>query len=256
MENNIQVKLKHLIILILLMFVLFGGIVKLFSVKLDNTSSKLDQQIALTNALQDTLRKTNNYLDEEKSSKLTLQASLDKLEDQNLNLSQNQKELVARIKKVQKENSLISAALVRTEVRMDSVLNYITGEVNLKDSSLLFVQSSDSISFNLQVNDALPAKEFIKPKLSINSLVIPNKQFIEFKFDDKNEYHQRPVSFSITNSNPLIKTTEIDSYIIPEVNKDAIKPTGWQKIKHFLNKRKKEIIIFTIGGGVGYLIGS
>ncbi|MFW6219429.1 MAG: hypothetical protein ACOC33_01045 [bacterium] len=235
---------------------LFGGIFKLFSLKLDNTSDKLDQQISLTNALQDTLRKTNNYLGEEKASKLTLQASLDKLQDQNLNLNDNQKELVSRIKRIQKENQIISAALVRTEVRLDSALDFITAEVNLKDSSLVFPLTSDSISFNIQVNDALPAKKYIKPKLSINSLSIPNKQFIEFHFDDKNEYHQRPVSFSITNSNPLITTTDVESYIIPEVNQEAIKPTGWEKVKHFFKKRKKEIIIFTIGGGVGYLLGT
>lgn len=256
MDKSFVIKFKHIILLGIVVLIVLGGVFKLFSVKLDNTSTKLDQQISLTNALQDTLKKTNNFLNEEKASKLTLQASLDKLEEQNLNLNDNQKELVRRVRNLQSENSVISAALVRTEARLDSALDWVVGEVNLKDSSLLFSQASDSISFNIQINDALPSKKSIKPTLSVNSLVIPNKQFVEFHFENKNKYNQRPVSFSISNSNPLITTTQVDSYAIPEVNQEAIKPTGWQKVKHFLGERKKELIIGGIAGSIGFLIGA
>lgn len=256
MDKSFVIKFKHVLLLGIILLIILSIIFILFGNKIDNTSSKLDQQISLTNALQDTLKKTNNFLNEEKASKLTLQASLDKLEHQNLNLNDNQKELVRRIRKIQSENSIISAALVRTEARLDSALNWVEGKVNLEDSSLLFSQVSDSISFNIQINNALPSKKSIMPTLSVNSLVIPNKQFIEFHFEDKNKYHQRPVSFSISNSNPLITTTQMDSYTIPEVNQEAIKPTGWQKVKHFLGERKKELIIGSIAGSIGFLIGA
>ena len=80
---------------------------------------------------------------------------------------------------------------------------------------------------------------------------IPNELFLEFFWEDGKTH---PTTVSITNSNTLFKTHDIDSYIIPEIQKDVVKPTGWKKIGNFFKKSGKYIGIFGAGALVGGLL--
>jgi hypothetical protein len=85
--------------------------------------------------------------------------------------------------------------------------------------------------------------------LFIDSLNLYNKQFIEFHWlnERKDGY---PVSFTVRNSNPYFKTYDIESYIIPEVQKSQLKPNIWQKTGNFYRKNR---VPFAVGVGAGIL---
>lgn len=255
MKTQFTFDLKTILIVGVIFVVLLGGGFGFLGMKLDDTNDKLAEQINLSNAIQDTLSYTRNKLDEEVATKLTLQATLKELNKQNKHLSNNQKELLKRIENLKHKNDLISAALVRTEAKIDSLKDTTNTEVdvNKKDTSITFKNKIDSvISYDVTVGKVFPAHENIKPTFSINKLRIPNKQFIEFKFKNTDEYYQTPIEFSVSNSNPLIKTTGVDSYAIPEINKDALKPTFWEKMNRFFNKPAVKIIggVVLFSGGV------
>lgn len=257
MGTNFNIGLKWVVILGIIIMVFFSGGFGLLSHKLNKTHDQLLQQKNLTEALRDSINTTINKYGEVVSEKRTLQADLKTLTKQNLNLSSNQRELIDRIKNIQKDNEVISAALIKTEAKLDSAL-YANAkvDVNERDSSILFTETNDSISFRLRVNKALPVSPLVKPTLMFEDLTIPNKQFIEFHWENDKRYEQKPVSFSVSNSNPIFETYDLDSYTIPEINKEAIKPTGWEKMKFFMKDRKSELIIGAITGGIGIYIGA
>lgn len=255
MKTKITINLTTIIIIVIGAVLLFGGGIGWLGNKLNETNDKLAEQKNLTEALQANIVYTKNKLDEEVATKKTLQASLDELKDQNLNLSKSQKKLLDRIENVQNKNNLISAALINTEAKLDSVL-YKNVDVNEEDSSLVFTENNDSIKFNIKIYKAIPAYEKIKPTIMFNDLTIPNEQYIEFTWEDDKKYKQKPVSFSVSNSNPLIKTVGLESYAIPEVNKHAIKPTGIQKVGAFFQDRKTEVIVGIIAGSLGIYVGA
>lgn len=257
MKTTLNINLKTIIIVVVILLVIFGGGFGWLGKRLDLANDQLSQQIHLTEALQADIAYTKNKLDEEVATKKSLQTDIRTLNDQNLNLTKNQEELLWRVKSVQKDNDLISAALVETQATLDSIRFENTKvTVSKIDTSITFAENNDSISFDITIGKAQPASPLVMPTLTFNSLMIPNKQFIEFHWDDNKEYKQKPISFSISNSNPLMTTINVDSYIIPEVNKNALKPTGWQKVGGFFKNRKVELIVGSIGMAIGIYIGA
>lgn len=257
METKLTINLKTILIIIIGIIILFGGGFSWLGHKLNTTNDKLYEQYNLTEALQDDIRYTTNKLNEEVATKKTLQAGIENLYKQNLNLSENQKELMDRINDVKNKNEIISAALVNTQIKLDSALfNNVDVDVNENDTSINFTEINDTIQFEVKIGKAVPAIASTKPTITFDKLLIPNKQYIEFTWDNDKEYKQKPVSFSITNSNPMIKTIDVDSYIIPEVNKNVLKPTGIQKIGSFFKERKIEIIVGVSGLAIGAYIGA
>jgi hypothetical protein len=105
------------------------------------------------------------------------------------------------------------------------------------------------------VGSVLPIKIFpqyqkFEPSLLFRHLEIPNEQFVDFHW--KNEKKKGyPISFSISNSNKYIKTTNVESYAIPSLNKLNINPNGWQKFGNFMIKNGKTVIYIGIGGAIG-----
>ena len=254
MKTQFTINLKTIIILGIIVVMLFGGGFGFMGIQIKKTNDKLAEQVNLNNALNDKLKFTQNYLEETVATKLTLQTTIKKLENLNSNLSENQNELVSRIKTLEKNNNLISAALVRTEAKLDSAL-FDDGEVEIGDDYVSYAKASDSIIFDLTMNNVQPLKPYKEPTVMFNQLRIPNKQFIEFKWKNDKEYYQRPISFSISNSNPLIVTTEADSYTIPEVNYNALNPTFGEKIEEFFEnpiiKWTSRALIFGTGIYIG-----
>lgn len=213
-------------------------------------------QIHLKNALLDTMVVYQNKEKEWVAEKLTIQETTKNLEKMNGQLTDNQKELLARVEEIQKKSDIIAAALINTNVKVDSLLG--NSEQTIVDTLKKTVNFSDSshvgnkvVQYNLTVSNVLPAHLDVKPALMINSLLFPNKQFIEFHWkDSKKEGY--PVSFSISNSNDYFKTVNLDSYAIPGLVQPPSKFTAW------LSKNGKNVLYIggglIVGGGVVYFL--
>jgi hypothetical protein len=238
MKTTLNVDLKTILIIVVILIFLFGGGFGWMSRKFNQTNDQLAQQLNLTEALRDSLHLTKNALNEEVASKRTLQVSINKLTDMNGDLTDNQKELLDRIGGLEKGNKLISAALVRSEVKIDSLLfAKLKVVVNTKDTTItLSNEPNDSINFNVTISKVLPTKPYQEPTLKFNSLEIPDKSLITFEFKDDKKYYQKPVGFTISHSSPYIKVTDVDSYIIPEVNDKLLYPSTRDKFGAFFNK--------------------
>ena len=122
MKATLNIELKTIIIIVTIFIIILSGGFGWMSNRLEKTNKNLEEQKILTEALNDKLEITKNILNETVSSKLSLQYELDKLMKMNIEYSDNQKELLDKISKLSYENYLISAALIRTEIKLDSVL--------------------------------------------------------------------------------------------------------------------------------------
>lgn len=215
-------------------------------------NQELDMRIKLENALADSIRSFKNKRGEWVTEKNTLQASINDLEDMNGALNEQQKELIERVKETNKEKEVISAALFKAEATIDSLLN--TEAEILNDSTLAFNDSTEHFNYSISVGNVEPYKEY-KPYLSINNITIPTSYFVSFNWD-KNRRENYPMSFNVTPTNPYIKITSTESYAIPELQKQIIKPTGWKKIGNFFKDRWQDLLIGGVGFGVGYGLGA
>lgn len=256
MKTTLNIDLKTIIIIVVVLLIGFGGGFTWLGKKLNSANTALNEQISLNTALQDSVRFTTNKWHEEEASKLALQANLDVVWDRVSTMTENQKELLRRIKGMEKENTIISAALVRTEAKLDSVrFKNVDVGVNKKDSLITFKEINDSITFDIEIGKAFRADPIFDPTITFNSLRIPNEQFIKFYWAEDAKRNDSPAKFSISNSNPLLTTYDVDSYIIPEINKDALQPTGWKKAGNWLGERKNEVIVGGVCIGLGTLFG-
>ena len=231
--------------------VILGVIIYFYSNRASNLNDKLSSEVKLRTALLDTVDTYRNSRNELVSEKLTLQASIRELQKMNGQLSDNQKELLQRVKELGRKSDLIAAALFETNVTLDSIRN---GKV-VVDTTNKTVTISDTlpdVRYMFIVRNVKPAKLGVDPSLTIKDLTFPNKQFIEFHWDKKRENY--PVSFSVSNSNKYFKTTNVDSYIIPEIQKPLVKPTFWQKLGTGFKKSGKYAIAAGIGALTVFLI--
>ena len=248
---------NHLIIAIIVLLLLIMGAVIYFQHKsIVNLKDKYQTEVNLANALLDSTHYYQNKQGEWVAEKLTLQESLKNLEKMNGQLTASQKELLARIDDISKKNTVIAAALIQSQVTIDSLLHHGHTEVDTANKTLSFTDSLRNakkdiiLTYDFKVNGAIPAIPEIKPTLMIKSLGLPNTQFIEFHWKD-NKKLGYPVAFSVTNSNNYFETINIDSYIIPEIKESTIKPNFWQKMGTFFNTTGGKILWFGIGGLAG-----
>jgi len=241
--KTINLNLKTIVIGALIIFAILVGF-KLYQNRVNSLEAKLEGEIKLKNALIDTAKVYKNKENEWVTEKLSIQGTLKELQNKNLVLTTSQKELINRVAELNKDNTIIAAALIQTKIELKN-LKDTSVIINKKDSSMVFNDSTKDLYYNIQIKHVLAANK-LKPELNFIDFNLPNKQLIEFHWGDKkNDY---PVSFSISNSNPYFKTSNVDSYTIPEINKDKIKPTGWQKIGNFFKKSGKIVLI--VGGTV------
>ena len=256
METKLNVDLKTIVIIAVLLIVGFGGGFKWMNNRFKDVSAQLEQQTIIAQALQEDVKHTKDQLDREVASKTTIQGKLDEVLNTNIKLTENQQELLGEVKRLQEDNTVISAALIETVTKLDSLRNTLKPEVDTINNTIKFPILTDTISFNAFIGNVKPAFKLKEPTFLMTDLKIPNKQLVEFHWENDSEYKQKPVTVSVTNSNSMMKTVNVDSYVIPEVNKNALKPTGWQKFGGFFKNRKSEIIIGTIMTGVGIYIGA
>jgi hypothetical protein len=123
--------------------------------------------------------------------------------------------------------------------------------VAVTDSTVQFAKKLEHIQYDFTFGN-LKSRDFKKSTLSINSLVFPNTQKIDFQWKD-NRKEGYPISFSVINTNPYFKVTDIQSYIIPEIIKSELKPNIWQKIGQRSKTLGGKAVIFSVGVGVGFL---
>lgn len=248
---------KERVIILLLILIVLGVGYHFQSVK--NHNDKYELEVKLREALQDSMRTYQNARGEWESNKKTLQAEIKDLTDNNVKLNEDQKELVSRINSEKKKNNIITAALVRAEIKIDSLHNLIAtaSEVDTTRNTIKFENLEDTTShfqYSLTAFNVRPADFSIQPILKFNKIVFPNKQFITFQFDE-NERKDYPISFSISNSNPYYNVLNIESYAIPGLQKEAVNPTGWQKVWKFIKVNGKYILVGGAAFGTGYLMG-
>jgi hypothetical protein len=212
---------------------------------------KYQTEAKLKNALLDSINYYQNKQGEWVAEKLTIQETVKNLEKINGQLTDFQKELLARIVGIEKKNAVIAAALIRTEVKVDSLLHRGKTVVDTTNKTISFSDTSKIgtkiFAYDLVVGKALPAFPNVEPTLFIKSLYFPNKTFIEFHYrkERKADY---PIAFSVTNTNGYFKTADVDSYIIPDVQYKGSKFEQW------LAKNSKTLMYVGIGaGGMGAL---
>jgi hypothetical protein len=237
---------KKIFAVLLLIILILGLVIYFQYIKIGKTNEKYQTEINLKNALLDTVHYYRNKEKEWVAEKLTIQESIKNLEKINNQLTTSQKELLIRIKEVQKENDIIVAALIETNVKIDKLK---PSTVVVNDSSIIFSDSSKNLMYDIEIGHVKPINIGILPVLTFNKFQLPNKQFIEFHWrnDRKKGY---PIAFSVSNSNDYFKTTNIDSYAIPKLKRKDIDPNGWDRFTEWTKNNRK--IILSIGiGAVG-----
>jgi len=249
MIKKILIDLKNTILnnlFLIVVFLLILGIgYYVTSTHISNIENKYLTEIKLNNALKDEMK---TYVDEKErvtNEKLTIQAELKDLKDKHEELSENQKKLLDEITNVKRDKELISAAYIKMQIELD---NLKKEGIFINDSTVVFEENSSDLKYKISVFNVYKVKEYNGvPTLSIEHFQIPNEQFISFQWD-KSKRDGYPISFTVKNSSPYIKVYDIDSYSIPELQKEYLKPTFWNKTGNFFKGTGGRLLIF--GGGV------
>lgn len=240
---------KTVIILVLLLLLILGA--GYHFNKLSEKNAKILEKENLSKALTDSVHHYKNKEGEWVSEKLTLQSSLKDLNDKNLILTSNQKELIKAVQDINKHNQVIDAAMIDMGVKLDGLKS--SEQVIETDSTEKFVSNPKDTTLNYEiiVNNVKRFNPSILPTLDFKKFQLPNKQTVEFHWkNDKKEGY--PVTFTVTNSNPYYKVYNIDSYAIPELTRPNVKPTFWEKLGK-LSKSTGGKIVFV---GIGFVAGA
>jgi hypothetical protein len=230
-SKKLAIYLLPLVIMFFLLFQYHKGVQQ----KLE---AKIAEQEMLTKAMHTQMVQIKNENGELVSTKISLQANMKEIQKNYEYLSKNQKKIVDRMSK---DKKAFAGAIADMEVVIDSLK--ATGEA-INDSTVAFIVNSDTISFNATVSGVTALK--IDPELEISKMVIPNETTIVFNWGEKKDGY--PASVSLINSNPMFQVNNIDSYVIPEIKKEELKPTFFQKIGRGISTGKTP---FLLGVGVG-----
>lgn len=246
MKNFLTI--QNIIIVILLGLLVFMGRCSYTSIE-DAKDEKL-KAVNVIKALTDSTIHYKNKYGEVVAEKKSIQIDIDDLTNKNFTLTENQKELVERIKILNKDKEVISAALIEANAEINKLRG--SGVVTI-DTTKKTVNFNDSVAeyfkYNITIENVTPIS--LKPVIVFNHLSLPNKQLIEFHWNPNDKKNNKPVSFSVSNSNPYYNIYNIDSYIIPEVDRDVIKPNFWGNTKNFFKESGSTIGKIGIGVAIG-----
>lgn len=253
LKNN-----RWAIVLVILLMLIGGGIYRIQHNKIDRLNDKYESEVKLKNALTASL---NIYKDKEDNwvaEKLTIQGRLEDLLKDSARLTTSQRVLFKQVEEANKKNTVITAALIRANFVIDSLLHGGRVLVDTTNKTVEFIEENNpNIRYDFKAFGVLPFPENTKPSLLIKNLTLPNEQFIKFQWD-KDKRADYPISFSVTNTNKYVKVYDVNSYAIPDLNKNEIDPTGWEKFSSWMNRNQKHIKWFgggvLVGGGAGYLL--
>ena len=252
--NKLLAKLlPYIIIAAVVILLILSTIIYFQQRKINKTNEKYLTEVNLKNALLDSINYYQNKEKEWVAERLTIQVSIKNLEKINGQLSASQKELLIRIKEVQKKNDIIVAALIETNVKISELK---PSTVDIKDSSIIFGDSTKNLKYNIEIGHVKPINIGVIPTLTFNEFKLPNTQFIEFHWkDDRKKGY--PITFSVSNSNKYFEVTNIDSYAIPNLKKKDINPNAWDRFTKWTKSNNKTILsvgIGLVGGVIGVLL--
>lgn len=247
------INIKNVLIFILIIILGFG--IKFHFSSISNQEKKYQQALKLQEALHDSLRtyKTKSgFLIAEKRS---LQLNLKELEEINEKLNTHQQQLLKNIKKLYKERNkekeVFAAAQINYQKLIDSLhVQTASLEKNQNNNSVHFRNTNANFQYDIRILNVQPI-ENQNPQLQIQSLDFPNTQTITFNFD-KNQRKDYPVSFSVLNTNRYFKTNNIESYVIPGIQKEVVHPNTRQKFKNWFQRNGNQLLVGALSflGGV------
>ena len=244
-------KNRWAIVLVLILLIIGGGIFQIQLNRIKKLKDRYQTEVKLKDALVDTMHIYKNKIGELVYEKLTIQISMDDLKSINDQLSSEQKKLYSKILEVNKENSIITAALIDANFIIDSLLHSGITIIDTTNRRIEFIEDKNpDIRYDALVSGVIPFPVDTEPTLLIKKLRMPNEQFIEFHWEE-NKKKGYPISFSVTNTNKYVSVYNIESYAIPELQKNNLNPTGWQKFERWLVDNGKIVGFVTIGGVIG-----
>lgn len=252
--------IKKIILTVVALILIMGVIIYFQHQKIVKLKDEKQATENLNAALHDSVTYYQNKNKEWVAEKLTIQTTIKNLEKINGQLSNAQRDLLIRIKEVNRRNDIITAALIDANFKIDSLLiivdkdgsEIIVDTTNEKINFNNLASNDTSFIFDIDVNHVLPSRFDVKPSMLFKSIEIPNRQFVEFHWEN-NKKKGYPISFTITNTNKYIKVIGLESYAIPSLNKLHLNPTGWQKVENFFIKNGRTIFYIGLGvaGGAG-----
>jgi hypothetical protein len=236
------------IVLVALLFIVGGGIFRIQNNRIKEWKGKHQSEVKLRNALQDTV---HIYQDKDSiwvAEKLTIQAELKDLTNDKVVLTAEQKRLIKKVEDANKENTVIAAALIDANILITKLKHEGSVDVDTTKKTVTFTEVTDpDIQYSFRATGVLPFPKNSKPGFWIDTLSLPNEVFAKFEWeDDKKEGY--PIKFSISNSNEYVKVVGMNSYIIPNVDKVELDPTGWQKVGKWFKKNGR--VVGYVAGGV------
>jgi cell division protein FtsB len=244
--NFLKQKNNMLIAVLILLFLAMGTTIYFQNKSINKYKDKYQTEVKLKNALLDTMGVYQNKEKEWVAEKLTIQESIKNLEKINAQLTNSQKELLARVKEMNKNYDVIAAALIETNVLIKGLTFHGEPKVDTINKTINFTDSSNVdkkvVYYDITATKVIPAFPNIKTGLVINRMYFPNKQFVAFRWE-KNKGANYPVSFSVSNSNDYFRTVNIESYAIPELKYEGTKFEQW------LAKNGKVLMYLGIGAG-------
>lgn len=253
-------KNRWAIALVVILLLIGGGIIRIQQNKIADWKDKYETEVKLKDALIDSVSYYKNVYGEVVAEKLTIQETIKNLEKMYGQLSDSQKELIARVKEIDKKSNTIAAALITANVKIDSLLHGGNTVVDTINKEVLFSDfynktingTNYQVAYEFTVSKVMPFPITATPTLMIDSLYFPNKQFIDFHYKDDKE-KGNPISFSVSNSNGFFNVVNIDSYAIPSIITESKTKFG-----QWFDKNGKWVLVgvggVVIGTGVTYML--
>ena len=243
-------KNRWAIALVVLLLLIGITVIKIQRNNIKDWKDKYKTEVKLKDALIDTVGYYKNAYGEVVAEKLTIQESVKNLEKMYDQLTDLQKELITRVKELDKKSTTIAAALIKANVKIDSLLHDGSTVVDTTNKKVVFSDFykktikgvNYEVTYKFTVGKVVPFPITATPTFLIDSLYFPNKQFINFNYkDDKKKGN--PISFSVSNSNGFFNIVDIDSYAIPTINTEPKSKFG-----EWVNKNNKMLMYVGIGG--------
>lgn len=245
-----NINITTLIIISIIILIVFGGGFSLMNISNNRLKANLEEERKLVSSLNDSLSMRINKYGEVVNEKLTLQTSIRRLDDLNNKLTEDQRNLLNRLRTNEREKSIINAALIKANFIIDSLLH--GGDVLIGDSAITFIETKNPyIQYSIDILDVMPINSNLTPRMLFRHLNIPNDTYVEFFWkDDRKEGY--PISFSVTNTNKFMMVHNIESYAIPSLQKEVLSPNGWQRFNQWLDVTGGNTGRYILGGAIGF----
>jgi len=143
---------RNIIIIVLLL--LIGGGFYYYKDKMATAKERLSSEVKLKNALLAEVQTYQNKQGEWVSEKLTLQTSIDNLEEDKDILSKSQLNLLKRLTLANKENKVINAALIEMGAEINNLTN--VDAIIVDSTTIAFREDTDSLRYNIEIKNVRP----------------------------------------------------------------------------------------------------